>query len=1205
MNFDILLQNIGNKQFTNNYNQTDTILKIMIEEYKNLKEYCILNNIDISDVGYDTNYNKYNDFVSELLYYNNNDMIVEIIKLDNILKIINEKKNQHLLKQSNTKIIKTSEGKYDFKTIIFNSLGVLLLFCLFIYSYKLFKFIFSILKFIIIYLLKPIFRLLAEFTSSSNYRDFKYKDTIKYCINIFISWTKYFNISDYLKDTIVIIDNNINNNHVGGANNITTEFKFTTDKILELYKKRYDLTNYIKLICEYLKITQPTYYQQSIEIYNQYAYSINIFIVRLLNNILNALINHINSMNTLTEYNDTILYNHEFLELLVVFILRLYKLFQYYLIESIKSMTTNNIDIYIEKRKTLFNNDNFETQINECKKILEKYGKIKIKNTIDYTKLQKQYDKLKELGYFNIFNSDVQINDKKYELIEENKINILFSNHNITFIYSLLGNYILPFSIIFLIRSISQKQTVYDKLYIYIAYQLNITYSEIKKTSQFTDKLNEYKNETNLEKILIELYYTIHTDEIKPQLDEINKFLESENKEKKKFYQEIQLILQSIPNTQSAGSAGKLSKPSIIKSHMDYQKSILIYKLYKIKKIIIDLINRFNIISIEIINYINKIFYNIDKILSITVSSVSLKATKYEEYKTEYILSVDEIFNKLIENVNNYTTFLYTTIEALYYRFYKNINLIIKLIIHNYNNYLLQLIDLGYPVNQNNYKYEDITLYFEFLTTLYDLFDNNNSDDIITKIDETLKKINILQNKEIINNPDETLQGVIEIKGGAEPVTDKLQSIDYTMLKTQYDKLISPELKYFKTEEQLREDIKKDMIIIEKIKNNYSIKELDFINKLFTNPNILFIYSMLSNYILPCCIIILIKKIPQETIPIYKKLYTCIAEKINDFYFKIKKNLIFTQTIDEMSNKYIDDTTYTLEYILIELYYRTYIPIANKKLELTAIQAKLKELKELKELKPELSELYDFYSNLKKILSHIANFSMLKGGSVKKLIAAQKLNLTEKSQRYNRKILVISKLYNLKTLIINIITKFNTNYKNNYITMIFNIKINSFDNMFWFDNLIEDINTKFNNMINYINRIGGIELLTQIELSYYHFYDYIIKFIKFIISQYNDYLNSINNRIGQLFYTSNYIEPIVDLLIEIYNLLKLENDVELDIIEIIKETLKKIKDKEQTPIQIIAEDKTEPTEPKDKIIIIKSIDWEDIEEQIKKYKRTN
>jgi hypothetical protein len=68
-------------------------------------------------------------------------------------------------------------------------------------------------------------------------------------------------------------------------------------------------------------------------------------------------------MNTLTEYNDNILYNHEFLELLVVFILRLYKLFQYYLIESIKSMTTNNIDIYIEKRKTLFNNDNFETQI--------------------------------------------------------------------------------------------------------------------------------------------------------------------------------------------------------------------------------------------------------------------------------------------------------------------------------------------------------------------------------------------------------------------------------------------------------------------------------------------------------------------------------------------------------------------------------------------------------------------------------------------------------------------------------------------------------------------------------------------------------------------------------------------------------------------------------------------------------------------------
>ena len=81
-----------------------------------------------------------------------------------------------------------------------------------------------------------------------------------------------------------------------------------------------------------------------------------------------------------------------------------------------------------------------------------------------------------------------------------------------------------------------------------------------------------------------------------------------------------------------------------------------------------------------------------------------------------------------------------------------------------------------------------------------------------------------------------------------------------------------PELKYFKTKEQLLEDIEKDMIIIEKIKNNYSIKELDFINKLFTNPNILFIYSMLSNYILPCCIIILIKKIPQETIRIYKKL---------------------------------------------------------------------------------------------------------------------------------------------------------------------------------------------------------------------------------------------------------------------------------------------------------------------------------------------
>ena len=98
MNFDILLQNIENKQFTNNYNQTDTILKIMIEEYKNLKEYCILNNIDISDVGYDTNYNKYNDFVSELLYYNNNDMIVEIIKLDNILKIINEKKKSTPIK---------------------------------------------------------------------------------------------------------------------------------------------------------------------------------------------------------------------------------------------------------------------------------------------------------------------------------------------------------------------------------------------------------------------------------------------------------------------------------------------------------------------------------------------------------------------------------------------------------------------------------------------------------------------------------------------------------------------------------------------------------------------------------------------------------------------------------------------------------------------------------------------------------------------------------------------------------------------------------------------------------------------------------------------------------------------------------------------------------------------------------------------------
>ena len=47
------------------------------------------------------------------------------------------------------------------------------------------------------------------------------------------------------------------------------------------YKKRYDLTNYIKLICEYLNITQPTYYQQSIEIYNQYAYSINIFIVSI------------------------------------------------------------------------------------------------------------------------------------------------------------------------------------------------------------------------------------------------------------------------------------------------------------------------------------------------------------------------------------------------------------------------------------------------------------------------------------------------------------------------------------------------------------------------------------------------------------------------------------------------------------------------------------------------------------------------------------------------------------------------------------------------------------------------------------------------------------------------------------------------------------------------------------------------------------
>ena len=62
--------------------------------------------------------------------------------------------------------------------------------------------------------------------------------------------------------------------------------------------------------------------------------------------------------------------------------------------------------------------------------------------------------------------------------------------------------------------------------------------------------------------------------------------------------------------------------------------------------------------------------------------------------------------------------------------------------------------------------------------------------------------------------------------------------------------------------------------------------------------------------------------------------------------------------------------------------------------------------------------------------------------------------------------------------------------------------------------------------------------------------------------------------------------------------MKLENDIELDIIKIIKETLQKIKIKEQIPIQIIAEDKTEP---KDKIIIIKSIDWEDIKEQIEKY----
>ena len=125
---------------------------------------------------------------------------------------------------------------------------------------------------------------------------------------------------------------------------------------------------------------------------------------------------------------------------------------------------------------------------------------------------------------------------------------------------------------------------------------------------------------------------------------------------------------------------------------------------------------------------------------------------------------------------------------------------------------------------------------------MYDLFDNNNLDDIITKIDETLEKINILQNKEIINNSDEILQEVIEIKGGA----DTIKYIDYTMLKTQYETLKNPKLKYFKTEEQSLEDIKKDMIIIEQIKNNYSIKELDFINKLFTNPNILFIYSIIT-----------------------------------------------------------------------------------------------------------------------------------------------------------------------------------------------------------------------------------------------------------------------------------------------------------------------------------------------------------------------